>query len=827
MIDGVSSPLNPQVEVPTKPQENELHLEKLLAQLPFPDLTPETIQDIHKLYTEIAPLIKDPSDETQPTLEAQTQQIEEQLKVLEQKKIDQANIDISKFIEELKKILDKKSNPIEQQLVEMGETKKPQKVVEAVDTMKAWGLDYVDTTREVVKDGIEFVENVLPSEMFETHGFEHFEEFQNVWNLGLKLIAALDIGSAGIMLICKIKMLEQSRSLLEKIKQDPNFSSLSLEESKKITKWEMNLKLEEENLASEKLKFGLEASYLALVATNTALNSTSGTLPGVAMAASGLSWTLDVFWVVLVGLALKQAQKNTQTVTDWRREFQQYLSARLPKSTIQLANKPEDEALANHIRLDLLLPAETDDKYQESLATLIQGTQDLLTKREAIAHQKLLKLRPHFQDLAPKIEVQQRASFDHAMNTVERILSNPHIVLNFKKDSKMDSKVQEQLLEAKALLEKWGFTKEQHPEIFSSFDTWEKATELAEKRTARHTLFKNFELWKADPEAVQNQFQTWYDAQKSDAQTQDKLLQSYIDHQETLEQTTKNALNQMIQQKHEIEESFLGLKQVRLNIHFNLSLVSLAISATLAIIGLATTPFGGIGIIFLVLSAGSFAVGLGMIGASCYQSYRVKPQTTQLMMKGFQLKLLWANLRLAIQDYTHQAKNKKLKAISQILLDALSDPLHKTDNEKHQKLLVEYEKAKKEFEESQNKVKEWTERAKQLQTELTQATWQDFVQQADLKHSTDEKGFDTLRAFNEAFQACDLELLNPEVKLLLETHLGLDLKAAQAALSKDKNSEAVKKTLQKFFSLDDASLVSFIQQQQAAREIGLIQPLKT
>lgn len=820
IANGSPEPLNPQVEIPAKTHANELHLENLLDWLPFSELTPENIRDIHELYSTIAPLIKDsPLDETHPTLEAQAQHIEEQLTTLEQNKTEQVETDISKLIKELNKILDKKPTLIEQQLVEMGETKKPQKVVETAEGIKAWGLGYLDTTREVVRDGIEFVESMLPTEVFETHGFHNFEEFKTVGNLGLKLIAALDIGSSGLALICKIKILEQSRLLLEKIKSDPQYASLPPEESKKIKKWEMNLQLEEKGLEAEKLKFGVEASYLALLTTSTALTYTSGqALPGIAMASSGVSWALDVMWIVLVGVYLKQTKKDTQTVTDWRRGLQQHLSAHLPRTgdNHQLANKPEDEPLVTHIPLNVLIPAEIDDKHQDALDALIQGTQDLLTKREAIAHQKTLKLRPQFESLAPKIEAQQRASFDHAMNTVERIISNPFIVMNEKnKDA-----VQEQLLEARALLEKWGFTKEQHPEIFSSFEAWENTSELEDKEKARHILEKNFALWKEDEEVVKQQFNTWYKAQP-----QDSLLHSYIDHQETLEQTTKNALTQMIQQKHEIEESFLDFKQLRLQVHFNLALVSLIISATLAIIGLATTPFAGIGIIFLILSAGSFTVGLGMVGASCYQSYHEKPNTTQLMMKGFQFKLLWASLRSAIQDYTHQAKDKKLKAISQTLLDVITDPLHKAGGDKHQKLLAEYEKAKKEFDESQKKVKEWTERAKKLQTEWTQASWQDFVQSADLKSSTDEKTFDTLRAFNEAFQACDLQLLNPETKLLLETHLGLDLAAVQAALNKD--PAAIKKTLQKFFSLDDAGLVSFIRQQEAAREIGLIEPLKT
>lgn len=785
-------------------------LDDLLAQLPFPEFTPEAIHEIHELYSKVAPLVKNPPDQPHPTLEIEAAKIEEQLTDLEQNKANQPEVELEKILLELNKIVEKKPNKIEEQLTEVEKTKKPQKVVETAGEVKEWGLDYVDKTKEVVRDGVEFLESVLPSEVFETHGFQVFEEFKKAGTLGLCFISALDAGTSGIAFFCKVRILNQTRLLIDKVKTDPALASLSKEEQEKIEKqlkkWEMNLQLAETSLESEKLKFGIEASYSLLFLSSTALDYTPVKLfPGVATASSALSWALSSLWIVLVGVCLRQAKKDTQAVTDWRHGFQQWLSAHQPRSENPIEKEPSIP-LTPRAPLTLPVQPQSDNEHKQVLDTLIQGTQDLLTKREAIAHKKVLELTPKFNSLKPKIETQQRASFDHAMNLVEKTITEG----------------QEQLLEVKELLEKWGFTKVQHPEIFQALEDWKVASNPETKEAARHTLLKNFQLWKETPDLVQKQFNTWFQAQSPQS-----LLQTYIAHQETLEQTTKNALNQMIQQKHEIEENFLDFKQIRLQVHFNLAALSLGVSVILAIVGLLTTPFGGAGLIFLMLSAGSFAVTVGMIGASCYLSYREKPHTTQLMMKGFQFKLLWANLRTAIQNYSHQAKDKKLKAVAEVLFDLVKAPTPElTNHPNYQRALTAYQIAKDDFDKSQEKVKEWTERAKKLQAELTSVGWQDFVQQVDLKNNpSDEKAFDTLRAFNEAFQACDLQLLSPEMKSLLEVQLGLDVEAIQIALRKD--PEAFKKTLQKFFTLDDASLVSFIRQQEAAIGIGLTSPLKT
>jgi hypothetical protein len=329
-----------------------------------------------------------------------------------------------------------------------------------------------------------------------------------------------------------------------------------------------------------------------------------------------------------------------------------------------------------------------------------------------------------------------------------------------------------------------------------------------------------------DPSLKKKQFQHWIAKQQLTEQGKDRLLRPYVDHQQTLDHTIKNALKQMIQQKHKLESRFLRLRSLQTHIHFSVGVVSLTISLVFAILGLLSLPLGGAGFILLALSIGSTVISLGLLGAIYIQSYRYKPHTTRALTIPFQFKVAWAKLRAAIQTYSHQAKEKKLIEVAQYLdyLHASSTDPEYRNHPDYQEALAAYQKARLSFKQSEEKVDAWTKKLKELEAHIDEKGWKDFARYASLQiHPDDTNAFDTLRAFQEALQACDLTLLSDETKTLLKDYLGIKLETLQTQLKQ--NPESVKNSLQEFFVLDNARFVNFIKSQQAIHSKEKLNPL--
>jgi hypothetical protein len=735
-----------------------------------------------------------PSRETPPTIPtAKEQMLRDSLSPL----LSKINLDgIRQFIakkpptnETFATQLQEETAIVEKKLLEFENAQKGQDVLDAAEALKTGIFNYVDHTKYLVRDGIDFLDNVLPPAIRERYFTPFLEEFGTLGQSSVIFLSVLDFGTRGIAAIYKGKILNQTRQLLDKIKQDT--PALSVQDLKKLKQWEVSLKLAEKAFEEEKVGLGIGGTFSVLLISNLTLSQIPKTLFAAAGSVmSGISWTISVLWVAVLGLHVKEAKEKSQQLSDWSEAFQKWQKQhqpsfeeakigqetfirlrvdqpqRLPQPFVsdeehaqaffELINKAEnleqvrDQLKGFGIELnaslttkeDLLAHAMTDltliDSYigfqrtLEKLDTTIRLSRDLLEKRKTIVQKKILLLKPRFQALAPTI-------------------------------------------------------KELH-----------------------RTLFQN-----------KAKFEEWYANQ-----TPETLLQTYIDHQETLEHTTKNALQEMIVHKHEIEERFLDFKVAKFSIHFNWNLVALIASVALAIIGATTIPFGGVGLILLLLSIGSFTVTTGLIGAEFYQAYREKPTTTNLLFQGIQAKMLWANLNQAVYKYQHLAKEKRLVECVHHLLTLPAD-IKSVD---YQNALIKLKQSEIDFLKSQQQVEAWSQHAKQLDDKLNQAKWQDFARQAHLQLSqaTETNAhsaahFDTLRAFQEAFQSCDLQMLSAETKALLEVELGLDLEALKSQLKQD--PEAIKKALQKFFNLDDGGLLSFIDYQKASIEEKLIEPL--
>lgn len=291
-------------------------------------------------------------------------------------------------------------------------------------------------------------------------------------------------------------------------------------------------------------------------------------------------------------------------------------------------------------------------------------------------------------------------------------------------------------------------------------------------------------------------------------QNEHTLLSQYIDFQDVMEVTIKSSLTEMVKKKHEVERGFLKLNRTIMGTRFTASSIIFGAALALAIVGLATTPFGGAGLILMALSLTSMAITLGLIGAGFYYTYRQKPASTIAILKGVYFRLLYYNamsIKQEIGNYLESTLQKKTDQLTSMIsqLSLFQSPVG-LKNRDTQTKEIEIDAQKVE-----NKVKKWSDKAAHLQEELKQIAWADFAMQADLKEQT----FDTLSALNEALKHSDLSLLSLETKELLVSQLGIDIDSLQTEIDKDPSAVTVKNLLQNFFNLKGSHYIKFIEQQ--------------
>ncbi len=500
---------------------------------------------------------------------------------------------------------------------------------------------------------------------------------------------------------------------------------------------------------------------------------------------SGMSWMMSALEVITSGLELKKISKESAAFNNWKMAFHKWQKKHQP-----VFIETEKGLYLKKNFQPPLAPILSKKEHIKTLWAIIEKAENLEEIRNQLkdfgieidpklpSKKELIILLKKDQDYFFRELALPYLSFQKTLESLNQVIQSSKDLLTKRKT----------IVEKKLLLLKPHFLT-MEPKI----------------KELKRASFKQ-----SNPTASKKQFQTWYKKQ-----SQDDLLRFYIDHQETIESTTKNALKEMVSKKYEIETKFINFKLTRSSLAFSLATISLTVGCTLAVIGLLTSPVGGAGLILLILSIGSIATSFGISGAGLYQAYREKPEATGAFFKGIQLKILWTQLQQAIQNYFHQSKEKKLVEVAKILHNLQQSTMQK-EEPKYQEAFIAYKKAKTDFEQSQERVQKWNQKLQHLQNGLAKKHWHDFARQASLKSSESLESFDTLRAFNEALQACDLRLLSDETKTLLKMQLGLDLETLQAEVKKsaENNPETIKNALQKFFILDDAGLISFIEAQQ-------------
>lgn len=709
---------------------------------------------------------------------------------------------------------------------------------------------YADIGNNVVEGGVKFLEKVLPTSLLENQALElNLTIFSSVTIITNIFLKALELETKGLAVICKARILNHSRKLLNQLKkelenkikefekappsEEASSSKKVLEDiQKQLKEWELNLDQEDKKITIEKIEVGLVLPATLFGISSIVLQHLPVEHGGFAgKIGTFFGWVASIFAVALYSLKLVGDVKKFNKMGQWSEAFHKWQIANhhIPNVTeeqfaafrqlIDQSNTIE-EVRANlqpfAITLDpeisskeeLIARFEEDPSYQDKLfsafmqaqrtfdaaASAVQKSEDLLEKRKAVAQQKMDQLASKFETLEPQIKQIKREQFDEFLNNIQQQITNPEYSPQFIRER----------------LEKWGFT---------GYPSAEAAMQFKEilSDDERNEIFTNFVDWKNNSDAANAHFEAWYKAQ-----TKESLLHSYIDHQETLELITKNTLREIIAKKHAMEFRFFDFQMTASAASFTAALILLAISGALAILGLITTPAAGVGAILIGASVGSAVVGVGMGMAGFIRSYREKPAAFMANLNIFNRlhgKIIYARLQTAVRSYFSHAKQKKLAEIAKVLY-ALRVAKKNENDPDYAKALKAYKEAKLDFEKSQEKIAEWSSRMQKLHERYAEIQWKDLARQAGLQVNKDPEAFDSLQRLNEALQQCDLSLLSEETKSLLAVQLGINLKALDHQMKSD--PEAFKKLLQSFVALEESWLIHFIEIQNRRIDAGII-----
>jgi hypothetical protein len=694
--------------------------------------------------------------------------------------------DKDSLLEELDEIL--MENEIEQQITLLTNNID---LTEASVSMEELIRQYPHWSAKVLGTGLEFLNIILPSNIRDSSYLEcSLDSLIRINSLAKIFINATGNGARLIAVICKEKMIDQSQMLIQKAKLDlqsrKNFSNLDPVELANIQKflrqWEAGISAQRKKLKQEKIELGISASLLAGLAGLEVLKYfpvESFSLFGNILGIFG-----DAIITVDSGVTYFMNRNDMRTFRDWNTRYE---------------NWTKDNTLIYDTLNKEMNSPEALKKQQEEF---LQRASDLLSNRERI----MRDVESRFQTMEPKIYESLYAINQQSIDKVVNYLRNPSIPYLDIKTFFNDLMLAEDDPATLALRQ-----------AFNNFKAMLVDSQAKPKdvRFAKRALIDEFENWK------KNEFQNWY-AQ----QTPQELSRSYAERHVIVDHTVKNAVKEIIKNKNILEKKFLNFNLKTSGVSFTASLVCLALSASIIILGVLTAPFWGMGFMLLALSSTPIAIILGFMVIGFLFSMKEKPLSSKALLSGLSAKVIWKKIRKGISVYQHQNKVKKLEKMAAILrplhiLHLSSDDKSSSSSDStYQQAKLDFEKAKIESKNSEDKVKKWQENLLRYQRIQWDKAWQDFTTHSGLAIGKSSLDFDSLKALSEALRDCDLSLLSDETKYLLETQLGINLDLLYKQIRSQ--PEVFEMAFKQYSMLSEDSLLSFIRKQESNIESKVI-----
>lgn len=620
---------------------------------------------------------------------------------------------------------------------------------------------------EGIKSGLPFIVNLSEES---NHELIHVTEyFKNATD-------AIVFGTGIVSLIYKAAILKTAQEELDKLdRRDP---PLAPDQRARLEKVKKMIKYEESLLNSQIFEQGIRNAKILLSGLSLALdNPAAQELIAKVVGYGGQA--------ALFGYFFYEAHHHLKAHREWSEEFNAWMEEQTPTIN-KIASQDPKILEAMHEQSEQIL-AKIDTRRKQKLAHIKTLNEKISSGEIDIStiHKRVIEIkRPALHQHLKKLKAEDLSAVSFQASIMDKF------------GTPIKSEIAVALKEACLQRERI-----------------EKST-LSPERKKERLAAVEAEIHQLETEALQN----WIDRQSPD-----DVLSTYVDYHSVLDPTLKNSIAQMVTKKHKVEESFLKMKKIFTGTRFTAATIIAGIALALTIIALVSNPIGAAALVITLLTVASALLTAGLYAASYHQAYGQKPGLTAATLKGSYVLLYYyyarealSSLKEKIVEFVRGSKQEKRDEVSEVInslpsvaqLSSQKRTGEATDSDIPQKT---QKKEGSDFQKSKVKSQEWAEKAEALKRELDEIAWKDFAKQADLKVAEDQEAFDTLETLNYLLTNCDLEMLSPETKQLLEHQLGIPVNALESEIKK--NPSAVREMVRDFFNMSDDAFVKFVGQQ--------------
>ncbi len=657
--------------------------------------------------------------------------------------------------------------------------------------------------------------NLFPFESIRSLNLKE-QELRELTRLGINYLHAVSTHSKDVAILCKQQLIQKSQQLAN---------------STKYPKWSENIKKEIEKFEKEKKNYSryFYAHYFNSHFISPLTNIFNLIVVQPICFVFDFSWITKTFNVLSLGVNLRKVRledailrQGRTNFRDWsQREarFEEPLPAlsfeECKKQFLQEIEEASFEAILSKLKsANIATPYDIETKenllayikeqdvaeayafFQIELNALkeqINQANGLLEKREKIAQLKIMQLKGYFDEIKPKLIKQKTKALTQAIDSLIGSFEQAPFqsaIADFKNKCKGWILLPSEVMEALKKIEN-------HPENKGDQDY------LIDQLTI-----------------LKRSIGKLIDAQLQNEDAIPKILGSYIDEQETIEQSIKHSLARLVSAKHQLEKIKHKLTFIETHTQFAFTTALLAVSMGLAFIGASTLPLGGVGLIFLGLSAAGTIITAGFFIGGYLYAKKYKPHVSNLMTVSFKLKRALAHIRQSMVSYSADSKRKHLIETARVFYH-----LHNKVGEKgFNRLLLPdeqkaYDQAASDFKEAQEKYKQnckeldaWKERLQKYQALVENAECEDLSQFLQMGSKNQSEVNDAIDRLQSGIKNLDFRFLfvhlSPGMRQLFEEHLGINLETLKHSI--ESKEEAAKETLRTYFAREGEVFLNFI-----------------
>lgn len=725
--------------------------------------------------------------------------------------------------------------------------------------IEAFERDTIEGSESSLSDkDKELLQAVLPDSIRENLKiFPNLKHLRKVLQLSVGYINSIKMGQSDVIIIYKTHLFDESNALKKEIGKEvdripgrANKNSFDLEGLKAdLIKWKTALDVQNDDLDT----FYLDTFSLGLSTGVSVIENIINFLPlrylpskwilesgqkalmfskGVVDVLGFLSASINLFykgkahkhakqWLANFNKWTKRSEISTKTkskpITSHKNltpeEHKAHLHQFLQKSSLKkikifLSNHSIDPLPDKIDTLDDFKQAMKHKELRESIENQyikFQGTiqgfdlfidtaQNIYDKRMLMQEKKIFQIKHEIDSLKPMIKNTQLGSFKNSMGKLLNELGTTN--------HQRLSGIQLEIFENE--LTRWKQTIYHPLQTDPITNLLKQLPKLSEGDLSSHQKFSNdFESFVFGKGQMESYFDDWFDEQ-----TVDELCKFHVDHQETYLKSTKTSVVNLISKKFRIEKKFINFDYLSSIQSFLSSGTWLLITISTIALAIFAITVPGLGWFILALTIGDILLTVGLLATKSYLDFKYKPRSTLLYYLQQDLHAYYLKARLEIREFLNKNKEKKL-------LSSVS-ALRKLGVNSSEKDRVEeqFKRIREEYNKGLTIAQEWEKKIQKSEAYVNKKRLLDFHSFSGINPVKDFPKFkDYLQKINDALSHCDPKMIDLEddMKYILETFFGLDLKVIQREMSENPN--VFKEKLASFLSMSQNDMINFFKYQ--------------